>query len=342
MTYSLLVSLALALVLLWALGTPAIVNSMRLQQEFAPIVATMAVAQAMVAFTNHVVGVASGLGSPAIFAKVQISASFLTVPVAWLLIVRYGLAGGAAAIIASYVIGAIPAFYYFRSSRFWRRVRLVKLTRTEVRSLGMYTLMLLTSAGTFPIVEAAIRELLIGSSGYQQAGIWQGGIRLSNAYLGLFGVFLAHYLVPAISAARDKMAVVRITLRLLGYAVSIFAIGASFLYAFRDFILPLLLSHDFLVLGDIIGYQLVGDIFRLSSYVLGAVAIAKAAGRLYIAAEIIQSALWFAFAGGAVALIGGAKGAAIGYMMAYLVYLIVCGLFFLMYSKSRSVSSLSC
>lgn len=84
---------SLVMICLWGVGAPLLASSMHLEKEFVPVIASMAIAQVMVAFTNQVIGVASGLGAPSVFAKVQIAACCLLIPIAWFLVANFGLLG---------------------------------------------------------------------------------------------------------------------------------------------------------------------------------------------------------------------------------------------------------
>lgn len=298
------------------------------------IIIALAFAQLLFAFVNLVVGVSNGLMQTAVYSKIQIIGSALALPLIWVLIVQFGLAGAALSVLVVYAITCIPAFYFYVNSTFFGKVKLRKLEMFEFKRISAFTVMMLTSALTFPVVEMMIRHVLIESSGYAAAGIWQGAVKLSSAYLGFFTVFLAYYFMPAISRLDNKGEIGRITIKFLISMMLLFSIGASVFYVGRDFLIPLILASSFDALGDVIVYQLLGDLFRVSSYVIGFVAVAKAATKIYIAAELLQNGLFLLSAMLMLHLYGDIRAVMISYAVTYIIYFIVSAIFFGFYLKA--------
>ena len=137
-----------------------------------------------------------------------------------------------------------------------------------------------------------MREFIIQYHGYENAGIWQASIRLSNAYVGFFGVFLAYYFMPTISIMTDENKILTSIKKMALIITAVYLVGAGTLYVGRSFFVPLFLSAEFQFLEELIVYQLVGDYFKILSYVLAYVCVAKAASKAYISAEILQAFLF--------------------------------------------------
>lgn len=93
----------------------------------------------------------------------------------------------------------------------------------------------------------------------------------------------------------------------------------------------LALSSDFKELEELIIYQLAGDFFRISAYVIGYVAVAKAATKLYVVAEFFQSIVFLGAVFAASFLYNGVQGVMLGYMATYIIYFIVCVVGFWIY-----------
>ena len=297
------------------------------------VVIVLAIVQMTFAFVNLVVGVSNGLMQTQIYSKIQMLGCALALPVMWLLTAKLGVVGAALSIIVMYASPFLPAFYYYLKSNFRFRVALVRLKRKELTSLSSFTLMLLTTAVTFPVVEIIIRQMLIDSSGFTAAGVWQGAVKLSSAYLGFFSVFLAYYFMPMISRLIIGREIGVVTLKFMAVMMIVFIIGAGILYNWREFLIPLILSSSFESLNELIIYQLVGDFFKVASYVVGFVAVAKAATKVYMAAELVQNILFLASAVLMLKFFPGVKGVMVGYMIAYAVYFVFSVVVFCIYIK---------
>jgi len=300
------------------------------------VIIVLAVVQMAFAFVNLVVGVSNGLMQTHIYSKIQVLGSVLALPVMWVLTAKVGAIGAALSIVVMYASSFVPALYYYFKSSFRFRVAFVKLKKAELASLSSFTLMLLTTAVTFPVVEIIIRQILIDSAGFSAAGVWQGAIKLSSAYLGFFSVFLAYYFMPMISRMVTGREIGIVTLKFMAMMMIAFSVGAGTLYSGRDFFIPLILSSSFKPLNDVIVYQLIGDFFKMSSYVMGFVAVAKAATKVYIAAELIQNVLFLSCAVVMLKIYPGEKGVIIGYMISYIMYFIFAVVAFCTYLKMIS------
>ncbi|QXH37105.1 O-antigen translocase [Pseudomonas muyukensis] len=292
--------------------------------DYQSVIVMLAVSQLAIAFANVVFGVSNGLHATQVFAYSQIIGNAMAVPLLWFCIYRYLEFGAAIAVVFASSLCALPAFYFYYRSAFWRRIRWFWIDRTALRQLSGFTLMLLVSTLAFPLVEICVRSLLIQRLGYHDTGLWQASIRLSAAYMGFFTMFLAFYLVPRLSPENNGRKVVGMTLRHLFAVQIVYGVGALTLYLGRSFFIPIIFSDAFTPLEGVIVYQLVGDFFKVSAYVIGFIAVAKAATKVYICAEVFQGAVFLA--GGWLAVRFGATIESVmqAYMLTYVLYFCVC------------------
>ncbi len=70
-------------------------------------------------------------------------------------------------------------------------------------------------------------------------------------------------------------------------------------------------------------FQIIGDGFRVCAYVVGFLAAAKGATRLYITGEAVQMGLWVGCAFIAIDRGGDLLSVSVGYMAAYILYFVV-------------------
>ncbi|MDD1013500.1 O-antigen translocase [Pseudomonas rubra] len=283
------------------------------------------------AFVNMVVGVGNGLIQTHVYSRVQLVGSLLAVLIVFWLTSSYGMTGGALSVVVIYLTPVVPALFIYWRSVFRARVRIVKLKMDEFKQLAAFSGMLFVSAVSFPVVEIIIRQWLIESAGFDTAGLWQGLIKLSAAYLGFFTIFLSYYFMPLISRVDAAGEVGRLTVRYLLAVAALFAFGGGVLFWGREFFIPLILSEKFHPASDYLHFQLVGDFFRVVSYVIGFVAVAKASFRLYVAAELLQNGLFLGFSFAFLKYYPGVDGVVRGYVATYVVYLSVAVLCFLIY-----------
>ncbi len=129
--------------------------------------------------------------------------------------------------------------------------------------------------------------------------------------------------MPLVSSTQDKAAVKAQVVKFLLLVMAAFLAGGSVLYFGRSFFIPALLSSEFHELEGYIIYQLIGDFFKVSAYVVGFVAVAKAATKLYILAEVLQALLFIGLTFTVGREVGGVHGVMYAYMLAYIIYFMI-------------------
>lgn len=298
------------------------------------VIIILAFAQVGFGFSNLVIGVVNGYRDTVIYAKLQIYGNLLGLPLVYVLLKNYGIPGAAIGVVVFYFSNVFPACYYYYKYPFRGYFFKFKLSLPDCKNLFSYTVMLVVSTLAFPVVEIIIRQKIISSSGFSDAGLWQGAIKLSGAYLGFFSVFFAYYLLPVISSEVDKNVIRRTVLFFLFCTAFAYIVGASLFYFFRQHLIPILLSDEFSPLNDLIKYQLVGDFFRILSYVMGFVAVAKAATKLYILSEVLQSVGFLSLS----ILFGlynsTLHGVLFGYLTTYVIYFFLSFFIFMRWSRA--------
>lgn len=300
------------------------------------LIIVLALAQMGFGFTNLVTGVANGLMDTRSYALIQVVGNVSVLPIAWVLVSNFLFVGAALSVVLFYLSYALPAYYFYKKSVFFKRSLRFSLLRTNTVRLSVYTLMACVGAISVPLVEIIVRGQLINSSGLDVAGLWQGSIKLSSAYMGFFTVFLAVYFMPLIVKQEGNKELSSTVVRFVIVVMAVFFVGALVLYLFRAMLIPLLLSRDFSDLGDLIQYQLIGDFFRVSAYVVGFVVIAKSSLKIYFFSEVVQGVLFMTlcsiFLGQGMAL----KGVFIAHIIMNMVYFFVSMIGFFIYLNCYS------
>lgn len=292
----------------------------------------LAIAQIGFAYTNIVFGISNGLGYSNVYAKIQIFSCVISLPICWWLISTYNTGGAIVSFVVSLLIPVVPAIIYSFRSRYIKYISISFSLNGDHKKLFSFTIMLITSAIAFPIVEIIIRQHLATVSDYHQVGIWQGATRISSAYTGLFSIVLSYWFMPLISAENNWNVILHKTISVMFYIMILFLLGAMVFYIFREQFISLLLSRDFISLSEIIIFQLIGDFFKIGAYVVGFVGVAKAATRLYISAELIQSIFFIIFSFLLSHYVPNAKGIMMGYAATYFLYFFISiAVFYLFY-----------
>ncbi|MBJ6989015.1 O-antigen translocase [Devosia sp. MC521] len=275
------------------------------------------------------VGIANGLRRIDLLGVITIPTYLVMMPIAFGLVANFGLPGAALSLGLSVTATGIPALFVLHRQGVFVQILGTKSTAADFSNLAKYSLMLLASAVAFPVAETMLRAKVTETMGIETAGLWQALTRLSSAYLGFFNVYLAARYLPLLARTYGS-GIAKVMLRQLAVSLPAFLLFCVALFLLRDMVLQALLSEEFLPLSDILAFQLVGDGFRLASYIVGFLFVAKGKSRLYITAEIVQMALWVVSGYIAVATRTDLHTLSGFYATAYFVYFFfICGTAFL-------------
>ncbi|CAE6811933.1 Lipid III flippase [Paraburkholderia domus] len=329
-TYSLLASCVLAVV--FVAGAHAASVLLFGDSQYQRLIIFVGLAQFAFAYINFVTGVVNGLRQTQAFSRILTIGSLIGIIPCYFLVSAYQLSGAVVALVLVQAGMLIPATRELG--------KLIKLRPRftarlgETGKLGQFSLMQLSSVATMPLVEMYIRTELARIVGWEGAGTWQGVQRLSYAALSLFISFLSVYYMPTLSALTDGRKIVSYVVKTLGGVLLVFGFAAMSIYFLRGLVFSILLSKDFFIAPDLLRYQLVGDFFRIGAYVIGFLAVAKAATKLYVIGELVQSGFYVVSFLIASHLAGG-RGVFIAYALSNFCYFLVCFAGLAFYARAR-------
>jgi O-antigen/teichoic acid export membrane protein len=196
-----------------------------------------------------------------------------------------------------------------------------------VKKLSHYSLMAVVTALTIPVSQIILRNMLISSLGIQSAGIWQGMMRISDGYLMILTTALSTYYLPKLASLHTDKELKNEILQ--GYKLILPTVFFScmVIYLMRFFIIRLLYTSDFMVMEDLFFYQLLGDFFKMASWILAYLIVAKSMTKLFVIMEIGFS-LGYIILGYTCVHYFGIKGISIAFAINYFIYFVIMIIFF--------------
>jgi PST family polysaccharide transporter len=154
-------------------------------------------------------------------------------------------------------------------------------------NLSNYSLMAIVAAFTVPLSQLVLRNMLIRETGIDGAGYWQGMMRISDGYLMIITTSLATYYLPVLSAIKTKSALRKEVFKVFRLVVPAVLTGSILIYGLRFFIIRILYTGKFEAMENLFFWQLTGDLFKVVSWLLSYILLARAVTRVYVAAEIV-------------------------------------------------------
>ncbi|MEG0636075.1 MAG: oligosaccharide flippase family protein, partial [Pseudomonas sp.] len=174
-----------------------------------------------------------------------------------------------------------------------RRRELISASRpafdnSRMKHLLSFSLVTLVGALSVPLAQLFIRDVLAKSFGWEQVGLWQGVVKLSDVYMQFIGVVLINFVLPRYSAAESMGAVLRELRSTVFALLGLLVCGFSVLYVLRDLIITLVFSEAFLPMSEYLVPQMLGDILRTVAAAISYVFLARGAVRVAFAFELSQ------------------------------------------------------
>lgn len=216
----------------------------------------------------------------------SLSGVFLTVTFAYKLGVKGVLIASNFTALIIFIINTSilykKKYFYFKPSFLNWKIGAAKLL------LG-FTVMGIVSGIVMPLSQIFIRNHIIATFSANEAGWWQAVTRISDYYLAFITTVLSVYYLPRLSEIKHPFELKREINQ--GYKIILPVVGlmASTLWIFRFLIVQILFSKEFLPMVPLFTFQLLGDFFKIGSFLLGYLLIAKADIKLFIISEILFS-----------------------------------------------------
>lgn len=197
-----------------------------------------------------------------------------------------------------------------------------KLDKPIVKKYLGYSLMTLTTLALLPTCQMFLRGYVMSELSPTDAGIWEGMNRISSMYLSVITSAFSIYYLPRLSEILNpeelRSEIIRcykvILPMLLGISVLIFLL--------KHIVLWVLFTPDFYPMENMFGWQLAGDMFKMCSWLLSYLMVAKAMTGKFIITEIIFNLSYLALAFLFMKL-NGLVGLIQGYLINYILYFIV-------------------
>jgi PST family polysaccharide transporter len=214
---------------------------------------------------------------------------------------------------------------------------LIKLSIAEIsyknnyiNQLLNFSIISLISAIAVPTTLLSIRYIIKLTEGVQFAGYWDAVNMISSNYFMFVSMTMSLFILPEFSKAKSKIEIKRIINSILKFIFPIFLVGIITMFIFRDLIISLLFTDEFIEVGKFFKIQFIGDSFKFVSWIFAFFLISKAKTKYFVIAEI-TSAITYITLSYILLNTFGSKGVYYAYTINYMLYLIIV---FYLYNKS--------
>lgn len=244
---------------------------------------------AMYSVNSLLISILNGKGQIKSYTIVNAVGSVVGLAFTSVLVFVFKIEGALYALVLSQSISLIATVIAVRKSAWFTNEYFKgKISKPVVSKLCQFSWMAIITAITLPASQIVLRNIVISRLGIEAAGQWQGLMRISDGYLLLVTTSLSTYYLPKLSSLKSNRELRKEIIKGYSFIMPIVLLGCLLIYLLRLFIIETLYTPDFIVMEDLFLWQLVGDFFKIASWILAYLMLAKAMVKKYIITEIVS------------------------------------------------------
>lgn len=291
--------------------------------EYITVFKVFSVTLVFTSLNSTLLSILNGYKEIKLFVSIGLLNNFIGLAMTYMLAVKYLVFGALLSVVLTQSIVCITTFLIVRRFGWFNFTFLkAKFDKVVVANLSKYTLMAVTSACVVPVSQIMVRNYLTENLSLDEAGYWQAVWKISEVYLMVITTSLATYYLPRLSEIKDKYELRQEIFRGYKILLPLTIAMACGIYVMREYIIFILFTPTFIPMKELFLFQLIGDVFKIASWLLAFLMMAKTMTKLFIASEIIFS---FSFLGLTYLFVNeyGLIGITYAYALNYLAYLIL-------------------
>jgi polysaccharide transporter, PST family len=261
--------------------------------EYASVIIVLSIAQMCIAVNNFLFSIINGFKDVKALVFSNCVAAIMSVIVSYFLIKTFYLYGVLLSLIFSQGCLVFITWFFIRDKK-WLKLEFFKpiFDKRSVKNLLSYSLMAVSTAILTPISHIIIRDHIVQILSWSDAGYWQAITRISDVYLLFITMAMTIYYLPKLSEINDEVQIkkeIMSTYRILFPAVCLLSLSIFFL---KDIIIYILYGENFSSIRDLFFVQLLGDVVKISAWVISFLMLAKKKTKLFLSTELFFSSTY--------------------------------------------------
>lgn len=234
------------------------------------------------------IAIINGYKEYKLWVIVNILSSILGLIITILLVVYWNLFGALVAAVVIQSVVVIATIIVIRNQA-WFSIRYFfnGIDKKVLKKLSAFSLMAIVTALISPMSQLWLRTYIMDNISLVDAGNYEGILRVSRIYLLVITTAISTYYIPSLSEIKSRVLLRKKVLEAFRIIIPMILVISVVIWFSRILIIKILFSASFLGMGELFFFQLVGDFFKIASFILSVNMLAKAMTRLYIITEII-------------------------------------------------------
>jgi PST family polysaccharide transporter len=269
------------------------------------------------------VSILNGLQQYKLFNLINVLASIIGLVFSVTMVVFYGIKGAfISAVTYQSVVFIILLLFVKRSGWFnWSKIKSSVIDRGDLIGLSKFSLMAIVSAAAVPMVQIIIRNYLASNTNAETVGFYEGVNRLSLIYMSLITTTFSVYYLPKLSAANNNSELKELLIKGYKFILPLTFVMLFVTYLLRNLVIKFVFAESFAPMEAYFLPQLIGDFFKIASWLLAMQMVAKAQLKVFIFSEIFFGVTLCIYSVLMIDVLSGI-GAIYGYMLNYFLYFI--------------------
>lgn len=213
-----------------------------------------------------------GLKNFSFYVKLSIIFNIISLIISGLLVYIYGVSGVAIAIFVSSIIGLLIYIYYLNKKKILYIVfpkNIHEFFSDGFKNLLSWGVASLIIGFSDNLTLLTIRSIIINNAGLEANGIYQVVVSISNNYISVFFMAVSIYIIPVFAGIKIKSELNNEINTFFRLTIFIILPIISFTFIFREILIVLLYSSEFISASKLFIYSFLGDFFKALSWVLG-------------------------------------------------------------------------
>lgn len=242
---------------------------------------------------NLLLSIINGLRETKAWIMINIIQSVYSLIFTTLLIFVLGMDGALIALVTNQSVILFVVLWVIRRHKILNLVIFKeRFSRTEAKKLSSFALMTIITLASGPTSLVLVRNFITKTEGLEVAGYWQAIWSLSTMALLLFMTVMRIYFLPRLSELDNRSLLRKELVNGIVLFTLVASIGSLIIYIYREWIVIVLFSKDFLPMINLFFWQILGSIVKVIGTFFGILLSAKAKNFRVIIANVLFSFLY--------------------------------------------------
>ncbi len=271
------------------------------------------------------------------YITLSISLSIVSLVLVAILSIFYSLEGALVAYVINQSVVLLVTLFYLRNES-WLKLKSFsyKLKQENVKKILGFGAISFTAVIASNSSMLYIRDYISTTVSLESAGHWQAIWALSTVSLSLITTSLVTYLLPTLSSIKEKHLMSSELKKALYLILPIASAISLSMYLLRDFIIEMLYTKEFLPMGELFLWQMIGNVIKACASLFSFVFSSKAMVKYIVVMESTLALLMMVLSVYFIDIYG-LVGVTYAYAINTLLYLLIAGMIYKFGVKEKYV-----